>query len=727
MKMKLRALSVLVVIGMMIAACGPEAATPTAVPAPPTPTTQAAAPTEAVPPTSTTSSGQATTDYTPPAPALVPVPLEAGAQAPCSGLAFTKGNKAKIAYMPPATEFNYYMAIGEGIKQKAGELGIETFMLAPQKGSDIAGQIGMIQDVLTQDVDGIILSTHDENAAAPLVKQAVDKGVAVIIVNSDIPNFPTAVHGVVGYGQRSGTTLAGEYAAKMVNGKANVGVLEGQPGYHSTERIGGYLDAFKNYPDMKIVATLPTAWNVETGNKAMTDMLQANPEINLVVAANDYIAIGAAKAAQALNRTDVLIFGNDGDTQGLEDIAAGTWTATVNTTPFVMGQVVLEVTMDCLNGEYPGGWTETPVQIVDKENANEYLCKPETLYPKPSKEYSCSGGQTGTTGSYTAPAPALAPVPLKEGAQAQCSALGFTKGSPAKIAYMPPATEFNYYMAIGEGIKQKAGELGIETFMLAPQKGSDIAGQMGMIQDVLTQDVDGIILSTHDENAAAPLVKQAVEKGVAVIIVNSDIPNFPTAVHGVVGYGQRKGTTLAGEYAAKMVNGKANVGVLEGQPGYHSTERIGGYLDALSKYPDMKIIATLPTAWNVETGNKAMTDMLQANPEINMVVAANDYIAIGAAKAAQALNRTDVLIFGNDGDTQGLEDIAAGAWTATVNTTPFVMGQVVLEVTMDCLNAEYPGGWTETPVQIVDKENANEYLCKPETLYPKPSKEYPCQ
>ncbi|HET9493431.1 MAG TPA: hypothetical protein VFR15_04295, partial [Chloroflexia bacterium] len=78
MKMKLRALSVLVVVGMMIAACGPEAATPTPVPAQPTPTTQAAAPTEAVEPTSTTPSGQATTDYTPPAPALAPVPLESG-------------------------------------------------------------------------------------------------------------------------------------------------------------------------------------------------------------------------------------------------------------------------------------------------------------------------------------------------------------------------------------------------------------------------------------------------------------------------------------------------------------------------------------------------------------------------------------------------------------------------------------------------------------------------
>ena len=87
--------------------------------------------------------------------------------------------------------------------------------------------MGMIQDVLTQDVDAIILSTHDEGAAAPLVKQAVDAGIAVIIVNSDIANFPTPVHGVVGYSQRNGTFAEGEYILDMFDGEAKVGVLEG--------------------------------------------------------------------------------------------------------------------------------------------------------------------------------------------------------------------------------------------------------------------------------------------------------------------------------------------------------------------------------------------------------------------------------------------------------------------------------------------------------------------
>jgi ribose transport system substrate-binding protein len=327
-------------------------------------------------------------EYKLPEGALSVSPLNAGSQS-TTPPAYKKGNKVKIAYMPPATEFNYYMAIGAGIKDLATQLGVETFMLAPQSGSDIATQMKMLQDVTTQGVDAIILSTHDENAAAPLVKKAVDQGIAVIIVNSDIAAFPSPVNAVVGYGQRKGTHNLGEYAAKMVNGKANVGVLEGQPGYHSTERIGGFLDAFKNYPDMKIIASLPTAWNVETGNKAMMDMLQAHPEINLVVCANDYIAIGAATAAEALGRKDVLIFGNDGDTTGMEEIAAGKWTATQNTTPFIMGKVALQVALDVLNGVFPGGWVETPSITTDKNNVLSFLCHPETLDPKPSKTYTC--------------------------------------------------------------------------------------------------------------------------------------------------------------------------------------------------------------------------------------------------------------------------------------------------------------------------------------------------
>lgn len=316
-----------------------------------------------------------------------------------------------------------------------------------------------------------------------------------------------------------------------------------------------------------------------------------------------------------------------------------------------------------------------------------------------------------------------APVPLKEGAQADVSKLKSAKD--VTIAYMPPATEFNYYIAIGEGIKAEAAKNGIKTFMLAPQSGADINGQMGMIQDAITRKVNAIILSTHDEQAAAPLVKRAVEGGIAVVIVNSDIAHFPAPVHAVVGYSQRNGTHKIGDYFLGKLGGKgAKVGVIEGQPGYHSTERCGGFLDAVKGKPGIDIVASMPGGWNVEGGNTAGMDLLQAHPEVNAVFAANDYMIMGVAQAAKSLGRSDIVLLGNDGDTAALEAISTGGVSATVNTTPFVMGQMALRVTRDALNHKFKGGFVETPTTIVDKGNVLPVLKAPDTLYPKPSKAY---
>jgi ribose transport system substrate-binding protein len=339
--------------------------------------------------------------------------------------------------------------------------------------------------------------------------------------------------------------------------------------------------------------------------------------------------------------------------------------------------------------------------------------------------FASGGGEAAQKGQFAYKQAVSFAAPVAITAQSDFSKLKYVKGKAPVIAYMPPATEFNYYIAIGEGIKAIAKEMGASTFMLAPQSGADINGQMGMLQDVMTRGVDAIILSTHDEHAAAPLVKQAVEKGIEIVIVNSDILDFPTPVHGVVGYSQRHGTQKEGEYAKKLMGSKqVIVGIIEGQPGYHSTERCGGFIDVISKLTNFKIVASLPGDWNVEGGNRAGMDMLQAHPDIQLIFAANDYEIMGVQKAASALGRKDLVLLGNDGDTACLEEINAGNVTATVNTTPFVMGRIALQVALDGLYGNFKGGFVETPTVITDKANALSFLQKPENLFPKPSKPY---
>ena len=133
----------------------------------------------------------------------------------------------QVAYIPPSSVYNYYLAIGAGVKKLVEGAGGTYYMIAPPK-DDVSIQLGMIQDAVTRGANAIVMNTHDQQAATPVIKAAADAGVALIIINSDIPNFPTPVQAVVGYKQRSGDKKVGQYVVKAAAGKpVKYAVIEG--------------------------------------------------------------------------------------------------------------------------------------------------------------------------------------------------------------------------------------------------------------------------------------------------------------------------------------------------------------------------------------------------------------------------------------------------------------------------------------------------------------------
>jgi ribose transport system substrate-binding protein len=315
-----------------------------------------------------------------------------------------------------------------------------------------------------------------------------------------------------------------------------------------------------------------------------------------------------------------------------------------------------------------------------------------------------------------------APQPLQSGAQALTATSKFSGGTPT-IAYLPMGTEFNYHLALYEGIKTVPG---IKHFMLSPYSGGDQAGQMGMLQDVTSRkDVDAILIISFDEHSLAPLIKKAVDAGKIVIIINSDIPNYPTPVHGVVGVNQRLANKALTEWARKQANGAARkVGILDGEPSYLATERAGGFEDGI-KGTNWSLASRINGGWSVEKGNTAAMDLMQANPGIEVIYASNDYMALGAALAAKSLGKKNLTILGYDGDTGALENIANGEGvTATTNTSPVKMGHMAAQFAVDLLNKKSKGGYVNVPTEIIHKANAASVLKNTNELFPKPSKAY---
>jgi ribose transport system substrate-binding protein len=314
------------------------------------------------------------------------------------------------------------------------------------------------------------------------------------------------------------------------------------------------------------------------------------------------------------------------------------------------------------------------------------------------------------------------PVALVKGSQATLDKLSYDGGAPT-IAYLPMGTEFNYHKALYEGIKTVPR---MKSLMLSPYSGGDQAGQLGMLQDVTARkDVDAILLISFDEHSLAPLVKKAVDAGKAVVIINSDIPNYPTPVHGVVGVTQRAANKALAEWAMQEAGGQARtVGILDGEPSYLATERAGGFEDGIAD-SNWELVARINGGWSVEKGNTAAMDLLQSHPEINVLFASNDYMAEGAALAVKALGRDDVTILGYDGDTAAIESIANDEGvTATTDTAPVQMGRMAAQFAIDLLNKKAQGGYVDAPTQIVSKDNAVEILQHPDELFPKPSKDF---
>lgn len=327
-----------------------------------------------------------------------------------------------------------------------------------------------------------------------------------------------------------------------------------------------------------------------------------------------------------------------------------------------------------------------------------------------------SGPATGEPPTYPTP------VALAPGSQANLDKIAFTGGTPT-IAYLPMGTEFNYHKALYEGIKTVPR---MDSFMLSPYSGSDQAGQLGMLQDVTArEDVDAILLISFDEHSLAPLVEKAIDAGKVVIIINSDILNYPTPVDGVVGVTQRTANTALAQWAQEQVAGEARkVGILDGEPSYLATERAGGFEDGI-KGTNWDVVARINGGWSVEKGNTAAMDLLQSHPDINVLFASNDYMAEGATLAVKALGRTDVTILGYDGDTAAIESVANGEGvTATTNTAPVQMGRMAAQFAIDLLNRKAQGGYVEAPTEIVSKDNAETTLQDPDNLFPKPSETY---
>ena len=90
------------------------------------------------------------------------------------------------------------------------------------------------------------------------------------------------------------------------------------------------------------------------------------------------------------------------------------------------------------------------------------------------------------------------------------------------------------------------------------------------------------------------------------------------------------------------------------------------------------MVAQQSANWSQTEGYSKMETILQANPDIQGVIAGNDTMAMGAIAALQAAGRKDVIVVGFDGSNDVRDSINAGGIKATVMQPAFAQAQMAV-------------------------------------------------
>lgn len=279
-------------------------------------------------------------------------------------------------------------------------------------------------------------------------------------------------------------------------------------------------------------------------------------------------------------------------------------------------------------------------------------------------------------------ATALAVLAAGSVVAAQTVTIGITQNNVGVDSY-----QTTYEKAFIEAASERDG---VEIVVL--DAGGDVARQIAQVQDLIQQNVDAIIIWPTNGQAVVPVVRQAHQHGIPVIVTNSKIADagnaFIAAFSGPDNIAQG---ASAAEMMCEALDGAGEIVQITGQPGYTTAvERQKGFEDRLAEAcPDVKILETQPADWNREKAQRVMENFLTKYENIDGVYSGDDNMGVGALNAAKAAGRAEGIAFiGATNFAVGYEAIERGEYYGSIYQSPVDDARAALDTALKVLKGE---------------------------------------
>lgn len=263
-----------------------------------------------------------------------------------------------------------YVGAQIGAARLADRLGCEFVGYAPETPEDVGEQAALLEQAIASAPDAILISPVHETALNTTLQMVVDAGIPLIY-------FVTSAEGIQAdsFVTSNNHTLAFDIARHLfshLGGRGKVAIIEGLPqSPTSAPRTRAFLEAAKLYPDIDIVASVVGNYQRADAKRAMAGILEEHPVVDGVLAANDFMALGAIEALEQAERHATVV-GMNAVPDAIKAIKEGKLLATVSYDALSLVCIAVQAAVHILEGRKVPPLLELSAEIVDMRNCDAW-------------------------------------------------------------------------------------------------------------------------------------------------------------------------------------------------------------------------------------------------------------------------------------------------------------------------------------------------------------------
>src|SRR4051812_45652509 len=237
------------------------------------------------------------------------------------------------------------------------------------------------------------------------------------------------------------------------------------------------------------------------------------------------------------------------------------------------------------------------------------------------------------------------------------------KPGPLRLAVVPKAVGFDFWEQVKTGAECAASkQKDVKVQWDGVTAETDVSGQVSLLQNFITQQVDGLVYAATDAKVLSDVTKQAMQKKIPVVNIDSgtdpqpkDVPLFATD--------NVASAEKVPDLMAKAIGSKGGeIAFIPFQRGTSTNEqRAQGFKQGLKKQPELKLVAEQSSQSDYDKALQVTEDILTAHPNLRGIFAANEPGALGAAEAVRRAGKSGkVVIVGWDASPDEIKGVQAG-------------------------------------------------------------------